>query len=107
MIRGTTPTLEFNLPFKASLIKSAQILISYVDNHKEVVIEKTLEDCVLGETSIGTELTQEETLAFPAPITAEVQLRVVTSGEGGKDVAMATEVYKVKVKKLLKDGVLE
>lgn len=106
MIRGTTPTLEFNLPFKASIIKSAQILISYVDNYKEVVIEKKLEDCVLGEASISTELSQEETLAFPAPITAEVQLRVVVN-EDGKDIALATDVYKVKVKKLLKDGVLE
>lgn len=106
MIRGTTPTLQFNLPFMASLIKSAQVLISYVDNYKEVVIEKKLEDCVLGETSISTELTQEETLAFPAPITAEVQLRVVIT-QGGKDLALATNIYKVKVKKLLKDGVLE
>ena len=106
MIRGTTPTLEFKLPFSASLIKSAQILISYVDNLKEVVIEKLFDDCVLGETSISTELTQEETLSFPAPTTAEVQLRVVVDRDG-RDVALATDVYKVKVKKLLKDGVLE
>ena len=106
MIRGTTPTLEFTLPFSASLIKSAQILISYVDNYKEVTIEKTLDECTLGEMSISTELTQEETLAFPAPITAEVQLRVVVS-QDGKDITLATDVYKVKVKKLLKDGVLE
>ena len=106
MIRGTTPTLEFNLPFLASLIKSAQIMISYIDNHKEVIIEKKLEDCVLGETTISTELTQEETLAFPAPITAEVQLRVVVN-QDGKDTALATDIYTVKVKKLLKDGVLE
>lgn len=106
MIRGTTPTLEFNLPFLASLIKSAQIMISYVDNYKEVIIEKGLDECVLGETTISTELTQEETLAFPAPITAEVQLRVVVN-QDGKDTALATDIYKVKVKKLLKDGVLE
>ena len=106
MIRGTTPTLAFNLPFQASLIKSAQILIAYVDNHKEVIIEKTLEDCTIEDTFISTDLTQEETLAFPAPVTAEVQLRVVIT-QGGKDVALATEAYKVKVKKLLKDGVLE
>ena len=106
MIRGTTPTLQFNLPFLASLIKAAQILISYVDDYKKIVIEKTLEDCALGETSISTELTQEETLAFPAPITAEVQLRVVVTKDD-KDITLATDIYKVKVKKLLKDGVLE
>ena len=106
MIRGTTPTLAFNLPFQASIIKAAQILISYVDNLKEVVIEKTLDDCELGDTTISTELTQEETLAFPAPITAEVQLRC-TIVQDDKEATLATEVYKVKVKKLLKDGVLE
>ena len=106
MIRGTTPTLQFNLPFSASLIKAAQVLISYVDNYKEVIIEKTLDECELGEMCISTELTQEETLAFPAPITAEVQLRVIVN-QDGKDVTLATNVYKVKVKKLLKDGVLE
>lgn len=106
MIRGTTPTLQFNLPFQASMIKAAQILISYIDNYKEVMIEKRLEDCELGETSISTELTQDETLAFPAPTTAEVQLRVIVS-QGGKDTALATKIFKVNVKKLLKDGVLE
>ena len=106
MIRGTTPTLEFNLPFVSSLIKSAQILISYVDDYKEVIIEKTLDECTLGDTTISTELTQEETLEFPAPITAQVQLRVVVN-QDGKDITLATDIYKVKVKKLLKDGVLE
>lgn len=106
MIRGTTPTLAFNLPFQASLIKSAQILIAYVDNHKEVIIEKTLADCMLDGTFIATDLTQEETLAFPAPVTAEVQLRCIIL-QNDKEVTLATEVYKVKVKKLLKDGVLE
>ena len=106
MIRGTTPTLEFRLPFSASLIKSAQIMVSYVDNYKEVIIEKGIDECVLEGMTISTELTQEETLAFPAPITAEVQLRVVVDRDG-KDVTLATDTYKVKVKKLLKDGVLE
>ena len=106
MIRGTTPTLEFRLPFLASLIKSAQILVSYVDDYKEVVIEKKLDECVLEGTTISTELTQEETLAFPAPTTASVQLRVVVD-QDGKDTTLATDIYKVKVKKLLKDGVLE
>lgn len=106
MIRGTTPTLEFKLPFPSSIIKSAEIVIAYVDNYKEVLIEKSLADCALGEMSISTELTQEETLAFPSPITAEVQLRVIVN-QDGKDFALATEAYKVKVKKLLRDGVLE
>ena len=103
MIRGTTPTLLFNLPFSAELVKSAEITIKYVDGLKKVLIVKRLEDCEVGETSIGTRLTQEETLQFPAPATALVQLRVLTTD----DIALATEAYKVTVKKLLSGDVIE
>lgn len=103
MIKGTTPSLVFNLPFLASLIKSAEIIVRYVDGVKEVLIEKTLADCELGETSIATVLTQEETLQLPAPSTVDIQLRVLTTD----DTALATEVYKVRVKRLLKEGVIE
>ena len=53
MIRGTTPTLLFNLPFSASIIKSAEITIKYVDEFKKMLIKKTLEDCELGEKNIN------------------------------------------------------
>lgn len=103
MIRGTTPTLHFNLPFSASLIKAAEILLKYTDSNKTVLIEKTLEDCAIGKTSIETVLTQEETLQLPAPATASVQLRVLTID----NIALATEIYHISVKKLLKEGVIE
>lgn len=103
MIQGTTPTLHFNLPFQASLIKSAEITLQYTDSFKNVLIVKTLADCELGETSISTKLTQEETLQLPAPATARVQLRILTND----DVALATEYYKISVKKLLKKDVIE
>ena len=103
MIRGTTPTLLYNLPFSASLIKSAEITIKYVDNFKKVLILKTLEDCELGETTISTRLTQEETLQFPAPASVLVQLRILTTD----DTALATEPKSVKVKKLLAGDVIE
>ena len=103
MIRGTTPVLIWNLPFLASLIKSAEVTIKYVDDLKKVLITKTLEDCELGETSIGVRLSQEETLQFPAPASVLVQLRVLTAD----DTALATVPETVKVKKLLADGVIE
>ena len=103
MIQGTTPTLHFNLPFQASLIKSAEITLQYTDSFKNVLIVKKLADCELGETSIATKLTQEETLQLPAPATARVQLRILTND----DVALATEYYKISVKKLLKKDVIE
>lgn len=103
MIRGTTPTLMYNLPFSASIIKSAEITIEYVDDLKKVLITKTLEDCELGEASISTRLTQEETLQFPAPATVLVQLRVLTND----DIALATEPLGVEVDKLLAEDVIE
>ncbi len=103
MIRGTTPTLLYDLPFSASLIKSAEITIEYSDNLKKVLITKTLEDCELGEASISTRLTQEETLQLPAPASVLVQLRVLTND----DIALATEAMGVEVKKLLAEDVIE
>ena len=103
MIRGTTPTLTYKLPFLASVIKSAEITIKYIDDFKKILITKTLADCELGEKTIGTKLTQEETLQFPAPASVLVQLRISTTD----DVVMATEPETVTVKKLLADGVIE
>ena len=103
MIRGTTPTLLFNLPFSADVIKSAEITIKYVDEFKKVLIMKTLNDCELGETSIATRLTQEETLQFPAPAIVEVQLRILTTD----DIVMATKPKEVTVEKLLAEDVIK
>lgn len=103
MIRGTTPTLLFKLPFSADLIKSAEITIQYIDDLKKVLILKTLEDCKLGETSISTMLIQEETIKFPAPSKVLIQLRVVTTD----DVILATEPQSVTVKQLLAEDVIE
>ena len=103
MIRGTTPTLLFNLPFSASAIRSAEITIQYVDDLKKILVKKTLEDCELGETTIATRLTPEETLQFPAPAIVQVQLRVVLTD----DTILATEPQAVTVKKLLAEDVIE
>ena len=103
MIKGTTPTLHFILPFESSLIKSAEIVVEYVDANKAVQIVKVTEDCELGEMSISAVLTQEETLRLPAPAIASVQLRVLTKD----DKALATEIQKVSVKRLLKEDVIE
>lgn len=102
MIRGTTPSLIYNLPFPTSNIKSAEIMIRYEDGQKTIDIVKTEAECVIGETSIAAHLTQEETLQFPAPSSIFVQLRVLTKN----DEAMATEPEEVSVKKLLSEEVI-
>jgi hypothetical protein len=104
MIRGTTPTLLYNLPFTADLIKSAEITIQYIDDLKKVLILKKLEDCTLGENTISARLTQEETLQLPAPSFVYVQLRVVLKPD---DTILATEPQVVTVKNLLAEDVIE
>lgn len=103
MIKGTTPTLHYNLPFETSVIKTAEIVVEYVDANKAINIVKTMSDCVLGDKCISATLTQEETLQLPAPSTVNVQLRVVTAD----GLVLATEVEKIKVKRLLKEDVIE
>lgn len=103
MIKGTTPTLHFNLPIPTSNIKSAEIVLQYVDNFKTVTIERTLDECTVGENSISAVLTQEETLALPAPAIAHVQIRVLTVD----DIALASDLFDVTVKQLLKECVIE
>ena len=100
MIRGTTPTLKFTIPFDTDLLEEA--FVTMVQNDK-IIVEKRLSDCTVDKRKLSVRLTQEETLQFPAPAIAQVQLRVLTTD----DVALATEPYTVKVKKLLADGVIE
>ena len=103
MIKGTTPTLQFNLPIDTSTIKAAEVMVRYVDNNKEVTIVKTLDECVATGNTITAMLTQEETLQLPAPSNVEIQLRVLTVD----DVALASVIFTTTVKRLLKEGVIE
>lgn len=102
MIKGTTPTLHYNLPFESSVVKTAEIVVEYVDANKSIKIIKTTEDCTIGENYIEAVLTQEETLQLPAPSTVNVQLRLVTTD----GLVLATEVEKITVKRLLKEDVI-
>ena len=103
MIKGTTPTLLFNLPIDTATIKSAEVMVQYVDSNKEVTIVKTLDECEVTEKTITARLTQEETLQLPAPSAVAIQLRVLTID----DVALASVIFTTTVKKLLKEGVIE
>ena len=103
MIKGTTPTIHYDLPFESNRISTAEIVLEYVNANKKVLIVKGLTDCSFGETSIEAVLTQEETLQLPAPSIAHVQLRVVTTD----GTVMATEAKAVTIKRLLKDDSIE
>ena len=98
MRRGTTPKHTFTLPFDTDTLSKVRII--YAQDEIPVLIR---DDATLGGNTVEVKLTQEETLALPAPSTANVQLRVLTL----EDIALATEVQKISVKRLLKEDVIE
>lgn len=99
IIRGTTPKLEFTLPFDASLLDEAWVTLS---QNKAVVINKELEECECGERKLVVRLTQEETLKLNCDCNTEIQVRIRTpEGE-----ALASDIITVSTDRILKDGVI-
>ena len=99
MIRGTTPTLEFVIPFDTGQLAEAFVTLSQND---EVVIDKPLAECQCNEDKLIVRLTQEETLKLECDIVTEIQIRARTlEGE-----AIASQIIKVNTERILKDGVI-
>lgn len=101
MIRGTTPKLEFELPFDTLLIAKMYVTIS---QNNRVVIEKTIADCNCQGSAVTLALTQEDTLKFQqnSRETAEIQIRIRTK-DGN---ALASNIIRVFVGRILKEGVI-
>lgn len=105
MIRGTTPTLQFVLPFAANIIDVLDIAFSqqlqpYAP--AQIVLDKNLSDCTLDGDTISLVLSQEDTLALSSAQDVEIQLRILSNGS-----ALASQIIAVPVGRILKDGVLE
>lgn len=98
MIRGTTPTHIFELPFQAKILD--EVKVSYAQA-KEVVVEKDTEDCTLEENTITVKLTQEETLRFSPIGNVDVQLKVKTSDS----TVLATRAMRVNIEDILNEEV--
>lgn len=99
MIRGTTPTLEFNLPFDVSDIAAGYITFS---QYGQPVFEKELKDAVCVGTLITLKLSQEDKLKLLAGTRTYIQLRVrLVTGD-----AMASKIMTVRTDMILKDGVI-
>lgn len=97
MIRGTTPRLEFALPFDTEMIQEAYITFAHKRN---VVFEKTLSECTCEGEKIVLKLTQKDTLALMSESVVEIQIRVLTThGE-----ALASNIMCAAVNRILKDG---
>lgn len=99
MIRGTTPTHIFTLPFETSLVKT--IKIAYYQLGR-VILEKTGDDLELSGCEVTTKLTQEDTLAFHCNSDVFIQIRVLTMGGD----ALASDVIQASVGHCLDGEVL-
>ena len=99
IIRGTTPKLEFVLPFDAATLVEAYVTIS---QSGAVVIDKPLSECQCEGQKLSVTLTQEETLKLDSIPISEIQIRAKTmSGE-----AIASNIIRVDTGRILKDGVI-
>ena len=99
MIRGTTPTIEFELPFDPTELEELYITIN---QNGKTVIEKKLSDFVFSERVVSCKLTQEDTLNLCCHAMTEIQAR-------GKDKAgtvFASNIEKLCAERILKDGVI-
>lgn len=99
MIRGTTPTHTFVLPFDSSLVEKAMVI--YAQNDVEV-FRKEVPDCHLEGNELRCTLTQEDTFKLSCSHNVQIQLRVLTT-DGN---ALATFPQIVSVGKCLNNEVL-
>lgn len=99
MIRATTPTHVFNIPFDTSLIK--ELLITY-SQKKTPIIDKELEDCVLDGKRIALTLTQRDTSKFSDRRGVEIQVRILTTS----DTSLAGTIIETEVDRVLDDDIL-
>lgn len=100
MIRGTTPTHLFRLPFDTSRIREIRILYA---QGGQLVLEKTGADCVMEENTVSVTLSQEETLQFSHRETVDCQIRVLTMD----GTAFANQVFHLPVDMVLSEEVLQ
>lgn len=99
MIRGTTPTHVFTLPFNVDLIKEVKII--YSQGGKKV-LTKCKADCTLNDNDITLTLTQEETLKFSCLNDVEIQLKILTHA----DKVIVSQIEAVDVERCLDSEVL-
>lgn len=99
MRRLTTPEHKFTLQIDPSVI--SKVRITYAQNNA-IVLTKEGEAVSLDGNIARVKLTQEETKKFTADKEVEIQVRILTLGND----ALASDIIKVDVKKVLDDEVM-
>lgn len=78
MIRGTTPTFIFDLPFEMATVSDVRVI--FAQNNRSIVV-KSLTDCEIQEKQVSVTLTQEESLKFICGIAIQIQMKVLLNGD--------------------------
>ena len=100
MYRGTTPTITFTLPIDGKTLTALNLCFA---QKGDILLEKGLTDCSLEGNTLRVTPTEQETLLFSADRgMVELQLRI-----GCGDARMASNIMRVSVDRILKDGCLE
>lgn len=97
MVRGTTPTLKFGIPFNRDAVEALYVTFDQAGSN---VMEKKFDDVVLNDKEIILRLSQEDTLKLKEDVMVEIQVRVKTT-DGG---AFASNIIRTSVGRILKDG---
>lgn len=106
MYRGTTPTLYLELETKLDLTTVSEMWVTFRSSTVEITKSLSEAEIVIdAETNtVSVLLTQEDTLSlFNGAVEVQVRFRV---GEGNNALAYATDIAKVDVGKILKEGVI-
>ncbi len=99
MIRGTTPTLIFDLPMDTKNLEAIYVTIG---QKGRIILDKGIDALERSGKRIILRLTQKDTLELQGNQTSEIQIRVKTfAGD-----ALASRIFQVNTERILKDGVI-
>ena len=101
--KGCTSKNSFSIPYPKEDIEVLYITYSQKRReHKKVVFEKTLDDCVFEGGYLVVQLSQENTLLLQSNTEVEIQIRArLKNGE-----AVKSNIIKTTTDEVLKDGVI-
>ena len=101
MIRRTTPTLRFKIPYTEEQIQLGYITFS---RKGEVFLDVPFSDnrVLVENYAIYITFTQEDTLRFNSRAVYSVQLRILLQD----DIAVASNIITIPVDSILKNGVI-
>lgn len=99
MMRGTTPTHTFELPFDVSSFKTVRVIYSQDDTP---VLVKTDGEVKVSGNTINVQLTQDDTFSFSADKRVSIQIRLLAQ-DGN---ALASDIMMKSVQECLENEVM-